>query len=209
MAIEMNGSRYEGFFEYLKSERPEFYSKLMRYYSEKIGVIPEMTKRQYLLLIAKNMGKRGETKLESLDSNLIDEDDVKNLEKMIKKSSRLKEVLQEYSDVQRVATYVSKKDKEKLEGEIVDKLHNNMDKKQKRQYNKKHISHILPKLNLGPWRRRGRSYKDIQNMEEIIAKRKDLFEKYEDIAIRILEAVHGQEIQSEKTFEDARRKLRE
>ncbi len=211
MAINVRGSMYEDFFEYLQLERPEHYSKLMRHYSEKKASFPKMTERQYLLLMTEKIGKRERTKLESLDDNLISENDVKSLEKMIKESPGLKKVMQEYSDVQRLKTYVKlrEKDSKKLEGEIVDRLRDNMDEKQKKQYSRKQVTSILPKLNLGPWRYRGKNYGIVKSIKEIIGKRRDLFENYKDIAVRILEAVYGQETQSARTFEDARRILEE
>ncbi len=206
MVIAGKRKEHEGLSSYLKVEHPEFYDELRRGYSEKKGAFPDMTEEQYLLHVVEATEKRARNKAKSLDDTLVNEDEIKALQKIINQSPALKEVVKMYGEVQRASAHLTKKEKEKLEKAVVADLYDALAEEDKRKYGKKNLTVYLRKLNLGPWRKPQIIGKG-KNLEDYISRNRQLFRDNEDIAVRLLERAYSSEIQQERTIEDARKKL--
>jgi hypothetical protein len=209
MKIEGSGREYRDVFDYLKQERPEFYSRFRLHYSEKRGAFPEMSERGYLLWVMEKMSKRAREKLERTDESIVDEGEVKKLEGILRESKSLGKVVEKYSDVQSIR-HIDDEDRRILEGEVVDELRTKMTPSQRRAYSKKNLTIRMRRLNLGPWRYRGAGPANGESIEELMQRRSSLFGKFNEIAKRILIRAYEEngEIKSQKTFRDYRRKLK-
>lgn len=208
MTIQTEKKQYNDFLSYLKSERPEFYRDFRRHYNEKRGAFPEMTEQQYLLWVSEIMERKTRTKLQSLDESLVNEDEVKRLEEIIKKSKKLQKAAGRYAEIQRAAHIIPKKDKKKLEEEVAKEMYEEMNKKDKKDYDVKKLVVYISKLNIGPWTHyRANGHSSEHDIVEFIAKNKRIFENNEDIAVRILGKYCEQQLQSERNNEDYRDRL--
>ncbi len=215
MTIKIKGQDYTDFFHYLKGERHEFYGNFRKHYSGKKGAFLEMSEAQYLFWVMEKMNKRSREKLQSLDAQLISDDEIHALESLIKQSKPLRESVEHYVDVQKIGDYLPKTDKKlgvdkkarALEKELEDKMYDALSQEEKRQYGKKKFVSIVRKINLGPLKYGIYGGHGEESAPEFLIRNISLLKNYRELAQAILTRCYEEVIQTGKNSNEAKKKL--
>lgn len=207
MAI-INGEEYKSFLDYLKKEKKEAYREFRKHYSEKRASFPELTEEQYLFLVSSKKMKAGaRTHLQEIDEGYISEEEVKNLERILNSSPKLSQLTKKYENINRISTYLTRDERQKIEGTAARKIRDSMDKNDRKNYSNKKVTLIMRRLNIGPWKQNVGYNPSEHEIEEVIQSNEVLFKDNRELAVRILERYYMAQLQSKRNLKEAREVL--